>query len=443
MSSQVPGSLRRYLQASRGSSCLVVPKSKLPQLYADAFARLVTELGILVQGKITPPELILAYSATAHVETISLNDGGAVVVYDQYLGQVFNRLNRLYFEKAAEPEVSAYLHKLSAARCLVVGDPQAALRHAALFAALNRHLTAASPWTGHQRRDYTFVGEVFVLAHELMHFLYRTDRPAALALEDFYIDLVCAVSTRDPGSPQLTGKERAAKIRAAHNRLSDRQRLMRERAEVKNRSSRDRAVKQLSSCLPRYLLGLMTPHLLEECVCDGIAVLITSGWALRRRIRIGDCALGSFLALHNLRLLRWIDAQAARAGLDGPIDAGADGPDDPSEDVIFQTQLRFDLFRDIVVAWLSSMWAGLRPGTILPGRGTADQHAARLVAAMIDMNEQYSDIIFDHATSSSVAKHEETAASTDLDSALRRNPGEDAYDVVMRVCNLPGWRAPA
>jgi len=36
-----------------------------------------------------------------------------------------------------------------------------------------------------------------------------------------------------------------------------------------------------------------------------------------------------------------------------------------------------------------------------------------------------------------------SARSIDLDSVLLPNPGEDAYDVVRRVCNLPGWHAPA
>jgi hypothetical protein len=443
MARLVTGSLRRYLQASRGRYCLLLPGTELPELYAETFTGLVAELAILLQGEFTPPELVVVYSGTAHAETVGLDAGRSVVVYDQYLGQVLNRLNRLYFEQAPELEVSAYLNKVSAARSLVAGQPKSALRHATLFAALAEHLTA-SGYEGHdQRRTYTTVAEAFVLAHELTHFAYHSNPPATLLLEDFYLDLISAVIPGNRRSQRPTGKDRTARTRAASTRLVDRQRRLREHGEAAPGLSRADAIKQLSASLPRYLrtFGPMTPALLEECVCDGVAVLITTGWALQQGIRVGDGVLGSFLALHNLRLLRWIDAWTAHRREDAP--ASAASKNRASGGVVGQTQLRFDLFRYIVDAWLSCMWNGLTPDGILPADGPGRRGgAAGLIDAMIDLNEQYADIIFDHATSSFEVKYAKVIATTDLDSVLRRDPGEDAYDVVRRVCDFPGWRAP-
>ena len=293
-----------------------------------------------------------------------------------------------------------------------------------------------------QRPIYTIAGEVFVLAHELTHFLYHTDPQAMLLLEDYYLELIAAVRPGDRGSPKVTRKNRAARISAATTRLGGRQRLLREQGEAVPRRSGTDAIERFNSSLPGYLstIAPMTPDLLEECVCDGVAALVSGGWALRNGIRIGDSVLASFLALHNLRLLRWIDTRAAYLRDDAP--AGAPVRNDRSEAIVGQTQLRFDLFRYIIDAWLSAMWSHLQPDTILPGGPRQRGGAAGLIDAMIDLNEQYAEVILDHATSSFEADFAESLATIELDAALRRDPGEDDYDVVRRVCDLPGWRAP-
>ena len=434
--------LHNYLLASRGKYCLQMPGKELPRVYADIFAGLVAEFGIFLQDKFEPPELVCVYSGTAHAETIALDDGRPVIVYDQYLGQILNRLSRLYLEQAPEPEVSAYLSKISAARCLVAGKPGSALRHAALFAGLADNLTTAGHKTDGRRGIYIHVGETFVLAHELVHFLYRSNGSAALLLEDFYLELISAMGLREPPKwGQLLSDERVTKTRMSLDRFNSRQRLLRERGDLPSGLSRAEIIKQFSKGLPKFMrrYGTITPYLLEECVCDGIAVLITVSRAMQEGIRIGDSVLGAFLALHNLRLLRWIDEIVALPGK-GIKDSGGTF----FKGIRGQTQLRFDLFRYIVDAWLCCLWHGFEPDAIFLGNGQPGGRngAFGLIDAMTDLNEQYAEVIFDHATSSFWIRHEKTARIIDLDSVLRFNPGEDTYDVVRRVCNLPGWHAP-
>ena len=55
------------------------------------------------------------------------------------------------------------------------------------------HVTPADHQALDQRPIYTIAGEVFVLAHELTHFLYHTDPQAMLLLEDYYLELIAAV----------------------------------------------------------------------------------------------------------------------------------------------------------------------------------------------------------------------------------------------------------
>jgi hypothetical protein len=436
----VTGSVQRYLQASRGTRSLLRPQRALTEFYQIAFAGLARELSMVTRRDFKPPDLIVVYSMIAHAETLIL-DGRTSIVYDQYLGQIFNRLNRLYFENAGHDEVSAYMSKLWATRCLAAGRPRAGLGHAFIYAALAKHLRASGHDSDDQRRAYGMTGEAFVLAHELVHVLYHSDEAAARLLESYCLDLVTALRGSARGSPvsQMT-EEAAARLRAATETLGRRQQLLNRTVGAQPSQSRAEAISQFIAYMSDSYtelgqdkpFGQATPEVLEECVCDAVALMITVGWS-RRALgdRLRDSFLAAFLALHNLRLMRWIDREVAVKEHQRGYNASAAAES-------FETQLRFHFFRELAEAWLEAMWQRRDTSSNVD----EDETPAAVVADMIFLNDQYSEIIFDYALGNT-SRYEDIVAevaretSYSIETGPLLKPGEDAFDAVRRVCNLP------
>jgi tetratricopeptide (TPR) repeat protein len=90
VSSSVPDRVvARYLQQTRLLRGSAEPNATLAGIYHRNFDDILQRLGI--ENAIERPNLDVTYSPDALVETLSIG-GRRTIVYDQYLGQVFNRL---------------------------------------------------------------------------------------------------------------------------------------------------------------------------------------------------------------------------------------------------------------------------------------------------------------------------------------------------------------
>lgn len=115
------------------------------------------------------PDFDLAYSAERTCETIRTG-GRQIVIYDQYLGQTFNQLNRLHFNATEPREARIYAYKVAAEFAQIDGQP----RLGALLAMA--HVASRDGAIGHRRdtdiarrAQITALQEVYVMAHEAFH----------------------------------------------------------------------------------------------------------------------------------------------------------------------------------------------------------------------------------------------------------------------------------
>lgn len=421
--STAPSEIARYLTVTRGGHSL---NSTLPQLvaaYKETFDRLIEILGAIFLVEIKPPPFVAVYSGIGHAETVLLR-GQEHMVYDQYLGQTLNRLNRLFFEDANPNEVNAYLHKVYAARSLVSGKPGRALEHTVAHSMLATRLTRADGGgTFKMRAAYTYWQESFVIAHELAHYIFRAYPRAAYAFQQYCLGIV--------GLPEgLDDEAMTAQIAA----LTERRDISRSR-DVGPESD------ELPARLPRLyamegLAGAFgldesdpqtTAQVLEECICDAAAVLAV---AVLSSLELGDAICAALLGLHHLRLIRMVDAEIAKSPEENASTS-------PLPRVVGETQYRFTFFRSLVTALRRSEWRAL-PDNALNVK-VDFLNVGSLALSLSELNDRYDMII--GINSSAIAQtypqlHEAIQSSADVHTLLE--DGEDAHDAVRRICNLPG-----
>ena len=121
--------IEEFIEATRGPRVQVRVLPQQAALYQSMFRWVTRRLDSMIGSGQPADRLLVVYSHAGQAETVSL-DGGRTVIYDQYLGQIMNRLNRLLFENAPVTEVDAYLCKLFALRFLAAGRQREALEYA-------------------------------------------------------------------------------------------------------------------------------------------------------------------------------------------------------------------------------------------------------------------------------------------------------------------------
>lgn len=109
----------------------------------------------------------VVYSATRRAEHVTIG-GAKWLIYDQYMGQSMNLLNRIFIESQDDQPAYSYFHKVLAERLLEVGKLPEALHCAAFYH--NTRTTLAAKHTDEVWRGFlTRTHERFHMYHELGH----------------------------------------------------------------------------------------------------------------------------------------------------------------------------------------------------------------------------------------------------------------------------------
>ncbi len=94
-----------------------------------------------------------------------------IPIYDQYLGQVFNKFNRLIFHENQQ-ETTSYLCKLLAEEYYQVNDIEKTINYLTYYYSNSKAKTIDLPIDFlNKKTELILCQESFVLAHELTHFL--------------------------------------------------------------------------------------------------------------------------------------------------------------------------------------------------------------------------------------------------------------------------------
>jgi hypothetical protein len=122
------------------------------------------------QFDISGVELEVIYSSNKTAELLYLKDRH-FLVYDQYLGQVFNMMNRLFFNATEPRESLAYSFKIFAEEIQLEGRPDIGLIFALSYLkVIEESSTYKKDIDLATRLNYTAIQEMFVMVHELIHF---------------------------------------------------------------------------------------------------------------------------------------------------------------------------------------------------------------------------------------------------------------------------------
>jgi hypothetical protein len=164
----------------------------------------------LTKESASNPELYVTYSAERRCELITVGQR-TYLVYDQYLGQTFNRLNRIQYATHGSQDLSrALASKYLAERLLQLGSPViAGFLGMVAHQFENNVKEEGNPFELSRENEATRVNlivaqELFVIAHELAHFRFSLDQERSSEETEYYINQFLDYHRTLPTEPAAT-----------------------------------------------------------------------------------------------------------------------------------------------------------------------------------------------------------------------------------------------
>jgi hypothetical protein len=308
--------LEQLISAVYGDDCRERTSPTLAGFYLTAAESLLGYLGeSFDQGLAPKPSVEVVHSAIARPTTF-LNGYSETLVYDQNLGQIFNRLTSLVTEDAPAHAVDEYVYKLYAQRAFIVGR----FRTSALFGLAAKALQSQVGSLPQDPANQAYKGrlvaaqEVFVIAHELVHTCLSRDAVGAGERTSWYADLM-RLAHNGPfyhaDFPALSDKQEIEAAFDENYMDSIRNALRRRGVPDSDLPSQVRDSEKTRSLLEtrERMAQLVTERtgLLQECVCDAFAVIASLKALTRHGHNPVEVSSGAVLALHNLRLMQFLD----------------------------------------------------------------------------------------------------------------------------------------
>lgn len=277
-------------------------------LYEDRYKSLLKILNMNVQS----PIFKLVYSLQRSAEIVTLR-GTDYLVYDQYLGQTMNVLNRIYLDSDSSSDAFTYIFKLQAESYALDGELKSALAFASIYrmAKENSDPTYYSEKNREYRCLFTAIQEDFVIAHEIAHLmLHQTNKYGQLLLNS---------KTSDDNLVQSRKFGEAITTLSKHLGLGE---INYDTIDLPTNwgdiSQLDTIKDDIVKNLPLPIFGenrsqksLFTTR--EEVCCDVIATLLVITM-YKGVVNINDIILAIEIALRHLRVIVWIKNKKRFAG---------------------------------------------------------------------------------------------------------------------------------
>lgn len=295
----MPDLVSRYLNQTRLGIGIAHPT--LAATYRQSFAEITTMLGF---EKETAPQLHICHSLSALPETL-LNDGTRTVIYDQNLGQSFNRLTDFVVSDWPPNLVLRWGFKHLGITLAGLG------KYMEASVALMLHKTwpddgrptARSNEMLSVRGPLVYMQEYFVLAHECVHAaIDRPDSPFDLRGFEGVIDQVVSLRKKrlDALDPSVAEADRS---KFAEDEL---QAISSGSLNYAISSEDTEVLTSRVPELPSDVLGewiAERQHLREELLCDAIATQLTVKRFAVEGLSVGYVLANLLHALHNLTSL--------------------------------------------------------------------------------------------------------------------------------------------
>ena len=286
--------------------------ARFEKMYSSVYSQALRLIGAF--GFTEGPELLVVSSPSALPEMRRSRDE-YILVYDQYLGQIFSRIDALIAQEGTLDDIDAYLCKLYSGRLLYQGRTRdafvASLVH---FQLRSKNEFVATPDV--RRFEHVAKQEAFVIAHELCHWALAINPWFKEFAYDLYFELCKAEESDLTSRPEYSMRSYAEALADDYNR----EYIRRHGPVVSDDMLRDGR----EILINRYLESIAEgdpipdsetvrkdPRLAEEVVCDAVALVLTVQiFSDQPSSSSLECVIAAFDAIQKLRLIKYMDAMA-------------------------------------------------------------------------------------------------------------------------------------
>jgi hypothetical protein len=282
----------RYIAATRVNHPGRILTDLYYKHYFPPIEALATMLGVAVQ-------LRVVYSSTRRAENVTIGNDHWLV-YDQYMGQTLNILNRIFLEAEGEGAGIAYSHKILAEHLLEIGRKPEALFCARVYDS-ERH--ALGPKGGTKslpqlefRSLFTETQERFYLVHEMGHRVYILEHPSCVIVRQRATELLAEryleseTATFDAVLDRFKSGPPAAYHHAALDEIE---------TDMREHFEGQRGISYRSA----YSKAFENPDLHQEVFCDLLAADATAG----KHPELESVLRGIYVGFYHLQVLALVN----------------------------------------------------------------------------------------------------------------------------------------
>ena len=285
--SQTANPIERFITATR-RNCPERVRFSQYEVIVKRLKCIAEQMGFRIDVKIV-------YSAARAVEHVKIS-GVTWLIYDQYMAQSMNLLNRLFIEADSDHPAIVYFHKVLAERLVDVSRLHEAL-HCASFYHNSRDVLQPQYVDEHWRNVLTVTHEKFLLYHEFGHCIFsETDSlPVMREHVQFLID-------HNVNSKKRSFDGALAMLKSAPPAAYHHQSLDEAIAELENQYSN----KQSQHYTEALLAALAEAETKEEVFCDVLAADFCVHEARLDHIDVENTLRAIYIGFYHLQALEYI-----------------------------------------------------------------------------------------------------------------------------------------
>jgi hypothetical protein len=298
--------IKNYLKNSR--KVTGKPNEHFSEIYNNIYNTLIKNY----YSDLSKIKLNITYSTNKTSELFSTENNEKHLIYDQYLGQVFNMLNRLHFNSNEPKDAVYYSFKLLAEEFQLAGNQEVSLICALAFIKESpKYNSYKNDQNFADRLSYTLLQETFVIAHELGHYIFsRKDKSKIIDLyKEHLIDLI---NEKNSDINEINFID--SYLTDRHNNLYKGEGTYKDylTEEQIKEFEKDVRIDEQKNKLELIKLINENDNLIEEIICDDIAVkLILSFSEKEFGVSVEKTLDALYVGMMNLRILGIISRQVS------------------------------------------------------------------------------------------------------------------------------------
>lgn len=275
----------RFINATR----INIASRVKPEMYQST----LSNLSALASRLDLSTEFKIVYSASRRVELVALS-GVSWIIYDQYMGQTMNLLNRIFIEAEDKQPSLVYFHKVLAERLLEAGRLEEAL-HCATIYHNNREDLNLKRLNEEWRFLLIEVHEAFLLHHEFGHVVFSKETLFPITREHASQIIEDLIKSKQRSIEKVIEDARNAPPAAIHHQKIDDFILSIQELERGDNSIIDAQIAYLNA-----------PQTLEEVFCDIFAADLVLNLEIQKGRDIVKVLRAIYIGFYHMQAIEYL-----------------------------------------------------------------------------------------------------------------------------------------